>query len=236
MNNLVLPTPEFELKLPISGDVVRYRPFLVKEERMMMILKEATDPNMVIQNLKKIVKNCILSDLNINNISYTDFEYLFLNMRVRSMGETVDFNTQCDSCGKPTPVSINLNDVCTNLEEVELPETDVMLTEDIGVKVCPLKLRDAAAASAIAEKDSVQAIMVFIEKVYTKDNVYDFSEATERERVAFVDSLSLKHVEMIMETINKFPKLKTKTNVTCVNCGESFDFEAEGLENFFTSA
>mgnify|MGYP003126825186 CR=1 FL=1 len=236
MNNLVLPTPEFELKLPISGDVIRYRPFLVKEERMMMILKEATDPNMVIQNLKKIVKNCIISDYNINNITYTDFEYLFLNMRVRSMGEAVEFNTQCECCNKPTPVSVDLNGVCTNLEETDLPETDVMLTEDIGVKVCPLKLRDAAAASAIAEKDSVQAIMVFIEKVYTKDNVYDFSEATERERVAFVDSLSLKHVEMIMETINKFPKLKTETNVTCVNCGESFDFEAEGLENFFTSA
>tara|TARA_R100001510_G_C7655770_1_gene215129 strand:+ start:3944 stop:4654 length:711 start_codon:yes stop_codon:yes gene_type:complete len=236
MNNIVIPAPEFELKLPISGETVRYRPFLVREERMMMILKEATDMSTVVQNLKKIVNNCVLSELDTTNLSYTDFEYLFLNMRVRSMGESVDFNTECECCKKPTPVSVNLNDLCTELENMDLPENTVMLTDDIGVMVSPLKLRDAAVATQIAEKDSVQAIMVFIEKVFTKDAVYDFAETTNKEKTSFIDSLSLKHVELIMNTINSYPKLKAEIDVSCINCGENFKFSAEGLENFFTSA
>ena len=104
MDNLVIPTPEFELtrQSVVKSSVPT---FPCEEERMMMVLKESTDTTMIIQNLKKIVANCIISDFDVNTLSYTDFEYLFLNMRVRSMGEHVDFKTTCESCGKMTPIS-----------------------------------------------------------------------------------------------------------------------------------
>ena len=234
MDNLVIPTPEFELTLPISREKVQYRPFLVREERMMMVLKESTDTTMIIQNLKKIVANCIISDFDVNTLSYTDFEYLFLKMRVRSMGEHVDFKTTCESCGKMTPIEVDLNAICEKVEGSEVPEGKVMLTDDIGVMLSPLRLRDAATASALAEKDSVQAVLVFIDKVFTKDAVYNFHESSPSDRAKFIDSLSMKHVDLILAEVSKYPKLETTEKVTCANCGATFDFHAEGLETFFT--
>ena len=121
--DLVIPTPEFELTLPISKQKVQYRPFLVKEERMMMVLKESKDTNHGFQNLKKIIANCIISDFDVNTLSYTDFEYLFLNMRVRSMGEHVDFKTTCPLLWKKTPIEIDLNAICEkDMEDLRFPK------------------------------------------------------------------------------------------------------------------
>lgn len=232
--DLVIPTPEFELKLPISKQTVKYRPFLVKEERVMLVLKESTDSNMVLNNLKKIMNQCILSELDIDKLTYSDFEYLFLNMRVRSMGESVDFNTTCPSCGKSLPIEIDLNDLCEDMEKKEIPDPKLMLTEDIGVMVTPLKLKDAAAANVVAEKTPVQSVMFFIEKVFTKETVYSFDEVSPKDKVTFIDSLTAKHVDMIMERISEFPKLEAIVPMKCFHCEHEFEFKAEGLETFFT--
>ena len=106
-----IKTPEYVIELPISKQKVTYRPFLVREEKMFMMLKEAKDQNLLVNNLKKIVEQCIIDGPNIDDISYNDFEILFLSMRVRSMGESVDLSLKCKSCGKQSPVSINLDDV-----------------------------------------------------------------------------------------------------------------------------
>ena len=233
MEKFVLPTPEFSLKLPIAGTTVKYRPFLVREEKLLLLLKESKDDKLVIDNLKKVMQLCILDDTDINKISFSDFEYLFVNMRVRSMGESVDLEVCCDSCGKMTPCSIDLNAVSEELENVPLPDRNIMLTDEIGVIVKPLELRDASAAANIAEKDQLKIVALFIDKVYTKDEVHSFLEMSPEHQTAFIDSLSMKHISDIMKVVSEFPRLKANVEYVCTHCGNESSTTIEGLENFF---
>ena len=165
MEKFVIPTPEFSLRLPISGENVKYRPFLVKEEKLFLMLKESKDNGMVIENLKKIMQRCILDETRMSDIAYADFEYLFLNMRVRSIGEKI--------------------------------------------------------------------IAAFIDKVFTETDVSSFSELSTSDQSAFIDSLSIKHIESIMQCVQKFPKVKANVEYTCTHCQHKDNFKVEGLENFF---
>ena len=234
MENLVIPTPEFSLKLPISGHTIRYRPFLVREEKLMLTLKEAKDNNMVLENLKKIMQLCIIEEYNVNDLAYTDFEYLFLNMRTRSIGESVDLEVPCSSCEKKTPCSLDLNEVSEAISNTELPETSIMLTEQIGVIVKPLDLRHAGVALNLTEKDQLKGVALFIDKIYTKDEVHTFAELSPQQQNAFIDSLSMKHLTKITDRVNEFPSLSAKIDYTCTHCGHSGSHAVEGLENFFT--
>ena len=233
MEKFVIPTPEFSLRLPISGENVKYRPFLVKEEKLFLMLKESKDNGMVIENLKKIMQRCILDETRMSDIAYADFEYLFLNMRVRSIGETIDLETKCDSCGKKTPCVIDLNAVTEEMEKSTVPDKTIMLTDKIGVIVKPLDLRNAAAVSNLADKDQLKIIAAFIDKVFTETDVSSFNELSTSDQSAFIDSLSMKHIESIMQCVQKFPKVKANVEYTCTHCQHKDNFKVEGLENFF---
>ena len=234
MENLVLPTPEFSLNLPIAGKTVKYRPFLVREEKLMLVLKEAKDTAMVLENLKKIMQRCVLCDTSVADLTYSDFEYLFLNMRVRSIGESIDIEVSCESCGKRTPVEIDLNKICEEMESAKIPTKEIMLTNDIGVIIKPLELKYAGVAASLSEKDQMKMVALFIDKVYTKDQVFTFHEMSGQQQSDFIDSLSLKHMSQIMDKVQEFPNLKTKVKYTCTHCGHESEFVVEGLENFFT--
>lgn len=233
MDKIVIPTPEFSLKLPISGETVKYRPFLVREEKLLLMLKEAKDNALVIDNLKKIMQLCILDDTSIANISYADFEFLFLNMRVRSIGETIDLETECESCGKKTPCVADLNQVTEEMEAATVPDKTVMLTNEIGVIVKPLELRNASAVANLQEKDQLKIIAAFIDKIFTENDVSSFTELSTDHQAAFVDSLSMKHISMIMERVAQFPRLKADIEYTCTHCQHKGKMRIEGLDNFF---
>ena len=94
MNLPKLPTPEFTITLPISQQLVRYRPFLVKEEKVFLILKESNDQKFILDNILKVMQDCVLNETQIKDLPYNDFEFLFLNMRVRSIGERVDLEVK----------------------------------------------------------------------------------------------------------------------------------------------
>ncbi len=233
MDKLVIPTPEFSLKLPISGETVKYRPFLVREEKLLLMLKEAKDNTMIIDNLKKIMQLCILDNTSVANISYADFEFLFLNMRVRSIGETIDLETECESCGKKTPCVIDLNQVTEEMEKSSVPDKTVMLTNEIGVIVKPLELRNASAISNLTEKDQLKIVAAFIDKIFTEKDVSSFTELSSDHQLAFIDSLSMKHISMIMERVSQFPRLKADIQYVCTHCQHNGNIQVEGLDNFF---
>ena len=229
-----IKTPEYVIELPISKQKVTYRPFLVREEKMFMMLKEAKDQNLLVNNLKKIVEQCIIDGPNIDDISYNDFEILFLSMRVRSMGESVDLSLKCKSCGKQSPVSINLDDVCETTKKTDIGEAKIMLNEEVGVICTPIKMSRMGQAASLTEKDTVNSVAFFIDKVFTKDQVYTFSEMPFSEQKAFVDSLSMKHITEITQYAEKLPTASCEVNYTCASCGAQNDQIVKGLENFFT--
>ena len=127
-----LNTPEFTTTIP-SGKSVRFRPFLVKEEKMMLMAKESISGEEVFDLVDRVVRSCVVDDTNVDDLSFFDVEHLFILMRVRSVGETVDVTRKCSSCGKSFPVSIDISKIGLS---GEIPESnDIMLSETVGVTV-----------------------------------------------------------------------------------------------------
>ena len=233
MNLPKLPTPEFTITLPISQQLVRYRPFLVKEEKVFLILKESNDQKFILDNILKVMQDCVLNDTQIKDLPYNDFEFLFLNMRVRSIGERVDLEVKCKSCGSPSPVSVDLNDINMGSEDDKI-NNEIMLSEEIGISCLPRKVKDAANANLVAKQDPIQSVAYFIDKIYTKDQTYNFSELDQKDKNAFIDSLSMKQLTQIMDFVESLPSAKANVKFKCASCGADNDYTIEGIDNFFT--
>jgi DNA-directed RNA polymerase subunit M/transcription elongation factor TFIIS len=226
-----LKTPEFNTKLP-SGKEVTYRPFLVKEEKVMLTIKESKNVKDILGCMVGTVSNCIVSGADIRELSYNDIEHLFILMRCRSVGEEVEINHKCKACGKESPVSIDISNIGLSKE---YPESDVvMLNDEIGITVRPLGVDGMGKVAGIGEDNPLETIQYIVHTIFNSENVYNFADLNKKEKQEFVDSLSLSQVKQIMEKMAEFPRCSIKVNVTCPHCGEQEEINVEGIENFFT--
>ena len=119
------------------------------------------------------------------------------------------------------------------MENTTVPDSTIMLTDNSGVIIKPLELKNAAAISNLPENDQLKIIAAFIDKVFTESDVSSFDELSKEDQSSFIDSLSMKHISTIMEKVGQFPRLKTEVNYTCAHCQHEGKIEIEGLDNFF---
>ena len=228
----LIVTPEHEANLP-SGQTVIYRPFLVKEEKLMLTIKENQNPQEIVRVMKRVVGNCVITEgFDVDTISYNDLEYLFIMMRARSVGEMAEFPIKCEKCGYEGTSEIDITKIGLSKE---LPKDDtVMLNSTIGVKVKPVAVDGMAMLMKSADTDPISVLHYVIDSAFNDQQVWKFSEMTQKERDEFIENLSLPLVQKIMEKVEEFPRCCIKDQVICPSCGEMIDVYVEGLENFFT--
>ena len=228
----LIVTPEHEATLP-SGQTVIYRPFLVKEEKLMLTIKENQNPEEIVRVMKRVVGNCVITEgFNVDAISYNDLEYLFIMMRARSVGEMAEFPIKCEKCGYEGTTEIDITKIGLSKE---LPKDDtVMLNSTIGVKVKPVAVDGMAMLMKSADTDPISVLHYVIDSAFNDQQVWKFSEMTKKERDEFIENLSLPLVQKIMEKVEEFHRCCIKDQVMCPSCGEMIDVYVEGLENFFT--
>ena len=226
-----LNTPEFTTTIP-SGKSVRFRPFLVKEEKMMLMAKESISGEEVFDLVDRVVRSCIVDDTNVDDLSFFDVEHLFILMRVRSVGEAVDVTRKCTSCEKSLPVSIDISKIGLS---GEIPESnDVMLSDTVGITVKNLDGKNLARLEGDGKKNVVELAKSVIKNVYTQSQVYTFSDFSIEEQNEFVESLSIKQLEKVVKKVEDFPRCQIKTEHVCPMCGEKNEIVVEGIQNFFT--
>jgi hypothetical protein len=232
----VLESPKYEVKLPATGKKVAYRPFLVKEEKILMIAMESQDQNQILTAMKDVVKACTFGKVNPDNLTMFELEYLFLKLRSKSVGEISKLNFKCEKCGKPNPVEINLDRV--EVDMTNLPERKIKLTDKIGIVLCWPKvdvILDMATKTPEEQKAmAFDLITVCIESIYDDKKVYPAEEQTRDEIVGFIESLSQAQFLKIQEFIEGMPKLTHTVNYECAHCKEKNTFKIEGLQNFFS--
>ena len=226
-----LLTPEYDATLP-SGKNVKFRPFLVKEEKILMMLKETDDFTKVLTTMKKVVKSCLVDDVNFKELSYSDLEFLFIMMRAKSMGEKITVTAKCDECGKSYPCEVDVTLIGTNKEFPK--DTSIILNDGIGVVVKPVSVEAMPVVAEYSEKNPVSILYFVIEAVVTPDQMYRFDEMTQDDQTKFIDSLTLPQLQKIMAKVEEFPKCSLKVKNTCPLCGAENEIVIEGLENFFT--
>ena len=231
-------TPTYELELPSSGETIKYRPFLVKEEKVLVIALESEDNKQITTAIKTVLKNCIQTKgIKVEQLPTFDIEYLFLNIRGKSVGETVDVNVTCpDDEVTTTKVTIDLDaiQVQKNEEHTNQIKLDDSIMMELKYPSLEQFIKSNFDFSDQNQMDqSFQLIGQCIDKIYTADEVWAAADCTKKEINEFLESMNsnqFKDIEAFFETM---PKLQHTVTVTNPKTNVESEVVIEGLASFF---
>jgi hypothetical protein len=235
-----LDVPTYELELPMSKKKIKYRPFLVKEQRNLLMAMESNESKTIQNAVKDILYNCTLTEgVDVNKLPIIDVEYYFINLRAKSVGEVVESRYKCNNevdgkvCNNTMESSINL----TEIKVTENPEIspEIQLTDKIIIK---LKYPEFHIVEDSLKYDSINDVtfnMVAesIEYIYDGEQFHYANEAQPGELLAFVEGMNQEQFSKVEAFFNNLPVLKQDIDMTCSKCGFHHHIEVEGLESFF---
>jgi hypothetical protein len=231
-----LGVPTYELELPSTKKVIKYRPFLVKEEKVLLLALESEDETQIFSAVKDLIKNCVLSRIKVEDLPAFDLEYVFLKIRAAAVGELIDMNVTCtDDNETQVQTQIDINNV-----EVNFPEghtNKVMLTDNLGIIIKYPGMQRFIEAEFLDKDIKTEEVFEFIadsiEQIFDETDVYDSSTTSRKEFREFVDGLTTKQFESIQKFYETMPKLQHKFTVINPNTGKESKYVIEGLQNFF---
>lgn len=238
-------TPIFELNLPSTGQSVKYRPFLVKEQKILMMAMESEDQKSMMLSIKQIINNCAVDAVDVEKLPMFDLEYFFLRLRAKSVGEQVElnlrhptgYNSKEIACDHASKFKLNLLDV-----EVEktISHTDKIIIDEatgVGVKFkYPTAeiIENQDFSESKTELDAASEAMIgCIDFIFDKDNVYKREDSTKEELMEFLENLSQDQFQKLSVFFDTMPKLQHKIKWKCTGCGCEEEVTLQGLANFF---
>ena len=236
---MALPTmdlPTYELEVPSTGKKIKYRPFLVKEEKVLLMAMESEDEKSIRDATLNLLKACISTRIKLENLATFDLEYIFLNIRAVSVGEVVELMVTCQD-DEETQVRYNLNLTSVAVVFPEGHTNKIMLTDDTGV-IMKYPSFDRFVEGNISDKeltpdDITQIIAESIDQIFQGEEVYDESTTSKKEFVQFVESLTNGQLEKLQEFFATAPRLEHSFSVVNPNTGVESEYTLRGLQSFF---
>jgi hypothetical protein len=233
-----IATPTYELELPSTGQTIKYRPFLVKEEKLLVIALESEDTKQITNTIKTVIKNCIeTKNIKVEALPTFDIEYLFLNIRGKSVGEEIEVNVICPDDGESfAPVKINVDDIkvqkndehsnrikldSTLMMEMKYPSLDQFIKSNFDL------------SSNNAMEQSFELIASCVDKIYNEDEVWASADVTKKELMEFLDQMNSSQFKQIEKFFETMPKLSHTVKVTNPNTQVESEVVLEGLSSFF---
>ena len=232
-----ITAPTYELVLPSSSRKVKYRPFLVKEEKLLIIAMESEDTKQITEAVKNVLKNCILTrGIKVEKLSTFDIEYLFLNIRGKSVGEDVEVMITCPDDGvTQVPAVINLDDIKIVTSDEHTRDIKIDDTLSIRMKYPSMDefIKNNFDVSDMDIDDTFKLIASCIEQVYSEEESWSASDCTSKELVDFIDQLGSKQFKEVENFFNTMPKLSHTLKVTNPKTKVENEILLEGLQSFF---
>ena len=233
-----IATPTYELELPSTGETIQYRPFLVKEEKVLVIALESQDAKQITNSIKTVIKNCVLTKgVKVESLPTFDIEYLFLNIRGKSVGEELEVNIICpDDEETTTIVSINLDDIKVQKNENHSKQIKIDPTIMMEMKYPSLDQfikNNFDFDDKNAMEQSFELIASCIDKIYTEDEVWAASDTTKKELNEFLEQMNSSQFKEIEKFFETMPKLSHKIVVTNPKTKVESEVLLEGLASFF---
>lgn len=224
-----LETPIYELTLPSTGEKKQFRPFLVKEYKILLTALES-DAEEITRIVTELVDACTFNKLDVKSLANFDIEYIFLNMRAKSIGEISNLTLQCKNCDNKIPVEMDLTKA--KIQKSAEHTSKLNLTEDIILEMRYPKFEEMIDIYENFKSEKiVNLLSACIKSVYTKDRVYD--DYTEEELLEFVNSFSKSQFDMMENFFLTMPKLVQHIEKKCNICDTNNELKLEGLQNFF---
>jgi hypothetical protein len=235
----IIATPKYELTLPSTGKKVKYRPFLVKEEKILLLANETKDQQQIISAMKDIVSNCTFNEVNPDEAATFDIEYIFLQLRSKSVGESVDVKIKCPKCENMVPVNINLNEVEVVKEKGYSNKVAISNTMGIIMKYPnfnTLQSLEANKEKGQGAEELLNFVTVCIESIYDDKQIYEAKDYKKEELLEFIENLPQGVFAKIMNFFNKMPAISKELACDCDKCKTKSKVTLRGAQDFFQSA
>lgn len=238
--------PEYSLNLPSTGKEIKYRPFLVKEEKLLLIAMESEDEKQILNSTKKVIENCVFGDIEIDKLPTFDIEYIFLWLRARSKGEVIELKYKCPTCKGQIPISFNVEDI--KIKRHENHNTKIEINDTLGVVMKYPNLTSAPSDREENDTDIdvlLKTMLKSIDYIYDNDSMYSSKDYKEQELQDFLESLNDKQFKAIADFFETMPKISHNVLLECKNkakgegkkkdkvCGYKEELVLEGLQSFF---
>ena len=233
-------TPTYELKLPSSNKKIKYRPFLVKEEKVLIIALESKSQTEITNAVKDVLKQCILTkDVNVDSLPTFDIEYIFLNIRAKSIGEAIKVLVTCPDDGETeVPVTIYVDEI--KVVKSKEHKTDIVLDDNMTLRMKYPSINQFIETNFDTNEDPKESvnktfkiISECIDTIYTQEDAWDAKDYTPEERVEFVEQLNSKQYKEVEKFFSTMPKLSHKIEITNPNTKKKSTVVLEGLADFF---
>ena len=238
-------TPTYELKIPSTGQKVKYRPFLVKEEKLLLIAIEDGSVKAMSKAMNNIISDCTEGEVAIKNLAPFDIEYFFLQLRGKSVGDILDLsfhkpkNVSCgkklEDCSEICEIKINIDDITVDSSEVK--DSKIELTDTIGIKLnypqFEVIQKFTGTGGDPTPENIFELINECIEYIWDGEEIYKAKDSTKKEINEFVESLSTGQFQKIREFFDGMPKLKHDITWKCPKCDKEAPMVLEGIDSFF---
>ena len=236
-------TPTYDLTLPSTGKKIKYRPFLVREEKILIMALETEDMSQITNAVVEILNDCILTKgVSVSKLATFDIEYLFLNVRAKSVGETVEVNITCPDDGK-TSVQTEINIDSIKVKKVRGHKNIIKLDDQYSMKLKYPSITEFIESNFESGQDggegsdidkSLTMITSCIEMIYDNEESWDASDSSQKELEEFIEQLNSKQFKAIEKFFETMPKLSHKVKVTNPTTEVESEVLLEGLASFFT--
>ena len=233
-----IATPTYELELPSTGESINYRPFLVKEEKLLVLALETEDTKQITTAIKNVLKNCVLTKgIKVDQLPTFDIEFLFLNIRGKSVGEEIEVNIICpDDEETQVPITIDLDDI--KVQKNDKHTNQIKLDKDLMMELKYPSLEQFIKNNfdfndANAMDQSFELIATCIDKIFTADEVWATADCTKKEVKDFLEQMNSAQFKLIEEFFTTMPKLSHTIKVKNPKTKVESEVVLEGLASFF---
>ena len=233
-------TPTYELTLPSTGKKIKYRPFLVREEKILIMAMESEDMKDITNSIVQILSDCILTEnVKVESLATFDIEYLFLNVRARSVGETVDVNITCPDDGE-TQVEMTIDIDSIKIQKTRGHKNIIKLDDNLSMKLRYPSLdqfveNNFETGQVVSEVgQSLSMITSCIDMIYNEEETWEAADCSKKELDEFVEQMNTKQFKQIEKFFTTMPKLSHKLMVKNPNTGVESEVVLEGLAAFFS--
>ena len=232
-----ISTPTYELVIPSTKKKIKYRPFLVKEEKVLIIAMESENTTTIANAVKEVISNCVLTrGVKVNELATFDIEYLFLNIRGKSVGEEVEVLVTCPDDGETkVPTVITLDEIEVQFDKNH--SRDIKLDDELSMRLKYPSMDEFVKSNFtlndIDVDDTFEIVMSCVEQIYNEEESWSTKDCTKKEMREFIEQLSSKQFKEVEKFFATMPKLSHTINITNPNTGVENEVVLEGLASFF---
>ena len=236
----MMSTPVYNMTVPTSGVSVRYRPFLVKEEKALLIAQQSEDVKVMVETLKNVIKGCVQDKLDVEKLAIVDLEYMFVQIRGKSVGETIELSLACDldhgEQNEKAKATVTIDVSTIEVQQGEGHTNKFELFDNVGVvmKYPTVDIMKKLEGVDAADVEKIfEVIALSIDYIYQGDELFYGSEQSKDELVKFVENLTSEQFIRIQSFFETMPKLRKTIEYDCPVCGRHHEKLLEGLQSFF---